>query len=479
MKTIRTPKLVMAVAVAGALSAAGAAGYHWNRLPLAGAVAHAAAAERSAAALPDFSALVERNGPAVVNISVKQNVKTAAPTISPGGDPFSEFQRRFGVPAPERGMPLRGQGSGFIVSADGLILTNAHVVDGAAEVTVKLTDRREYLAKVIGKDAQSDIAVLRIDAKNLPVVKLGDPRAVRAGEWVIAIGSPFGFENSVTAGIVSAKGRSLPEESYVPFIQTDVAVNPGNSGGPLFNLAGEVVGMNSQIFSHTGGYQGLSFAIPIDVALNVKDQLVAQGRVTRGYLGVTVQQLNQQLADSFGLKAPAGALVSSVLPGGPAARAGLEPGDVILSIEGRAIASSAELPAQVAAIKPGARAKLEVWRKGASRQIEMSVGELQPVAKLAAANAPPATDGRLGLAVRPLTPEEQSAAETKSGLLVEQASGPAADAGVRPGDVILALNGTPLSGAAQFRALLAKSGKHAALLVQRGDTKLFVPVTLG
>jgi serine protease Do len=468
----------MALAVAGALSAAGVAGYEWNRLPSVTPSAHAAS-ERSAAATPDFAILVERNGPAVVNISVKQNMKTALPMISPGGDPFSEFQRRFGAPAPERGMPLRGQGSGFIVSADGVILTNAHVVDGAAEVMVKLTDRREYPAKVIGKDAQSDIAVLKIDAKNLPVLKLGDPRALRAGEWVVAIGSPFGFENSVTAGIVSAKGRSLPEESYVPFIQTDVAVNPGNSGGPLFNLAGEVVGINSQIFSHTGGYQGLSFAIPIDVAMNVKDQLVAQGRVTRGYLGVTVQQLNQQLADSFGLKTPAGALVSSVLPGGPAAKAGLEPGDVILSVDGKAIISSAELPAQVAALKPGVRARLEVWRKGASRAIEMSVGELRPSARVAAADAPAVADSRLGLAVRPLTPDERSAADAKSGLLVEQASGPAAEAGVQPGDVILALNGTPLSSAVQFQALLAKSGKHAALLIQRGDTRLFVPVTLG
>jgi serine protease Do len=469
----------MALTVAGSLTAAGAVGYHWNRLPSAAPTAHAGVMERTQAALPDFGALVERNGPAVVNISVKQSPKATDSAMSLDGDPFGGFLRRFGAPAPERNAPTLGQGSGFIISADGLVLTNAHVVNGASEVTVKLTDRREFVAKVIGKDVQSDVALLRIDANNLPTVTLGDPRALRAGEWVVAIGSPFGFENSVTAGIVSAKGRTLPDESYVPFIQTDVAVNPGNSGGPLFNLAGEVVGINSQIFSHTGGYQGLSFAIPIDVAINVKDQLAERGRVTRGYLGVTVQQLNQQLADSFALKKPEGALVSSIVPDGPAAKAGLEPGDVILGVDDKAISISSELPVRVSAMKPGARAKLEVWRKGTIRQIEVLVGELQPPPQLARADAPAEAEGRLGLAVRPLTPDERAAANAKAGLLVEQASGPAAQAGILPGDVILSLNGTPMSSPTQLRARLARSGKHVALLVQRGDSKIFIPVTLG
>ena len=464
MNAIGTSKLAVALAVVGALSVAGAAGYQSERLLSGAAAAKAGVAARAFAGLPDFSALVERNAPAVVNISVMELTQSGMHSLPGGAD---------------GGVPARGQGSGFIVSPNGLILTNAHVVHGAADLTVKLNDKREYPAEVIGEDARSDIAVLKIDAQDLPVVKLGDPRALRAGQWVVAIGSPFGFENSVTAGIVSAKGRSLPDEAYVPFIQTDVAVNPGNSGGPLFNLAGEVVGINSQIFSRTGGYQGLSFAIPIDVAIDVRDQLVARGRVTRGYLGITAQQMNQQLADSFGMKKLAGALVSSVVPGGPAANAGLRLGDVIVGINGRAIDSSTELPVQVAALRPGVRAKLDVWRKNAPSQIEIPVGELPSITEEVAARSPPVKDGRLGLAVRPLTPEEGHAIEAKGGLLVERSTGPAAEAGVQPGDVLLALNGTPLNSSGQFRALLASAGKHVALLVQRGDAKLFVPVTLG
>jgi serine protease Do len=444
--------------------------------------ATAAPAPPTTLALPDFRSIAAQYGPAVVNISVTQALQPAAalpqyPEADPT-DPFFQFFRRFQTPAPSGGTPLRGQGSGFIVGADGLILTNAHVVDGAKEVDVKLTDKREFRAKVLGKDLQSDVAVLRIDARNLPTVRLGDPRSVRVGDWVVAIGSPFGFENSVTAGIVSAKGRTLPDESYVPFIQTDVAVNPGNSGGPLFNLSGEVIGINSQIFSGTGSYQGLSFAIPIDVALGVKDQLVAHGHVTRGYLGVSVQELSRPLAESFGLKSPDGALVSSVSPDGPAAKAGLEPGDVILKFADKPIAGSADLPLRVAAMTPGATAQLEVWRKGATKSIAVKVGELQPT-QAAAADQPGAAQNRLGLTARPLTPDEQREAQVKGGLLVEEAAGPAASAGVQPGDVILAMNGTPVRSVAQLRGLLAGSGKHVALLVQRDGTQLFVPVTLG
>ena len=334
-----------------------------------------ATAVPGAAVATDFSGIVEHYGPAVVNISVvgkaRQTPAAAEDPDADPEDPFSQFFRRFGPPMPHGPMPrgggiMRGLGSGFIVSPDGLILTNAHVVDGASEVTVKLTDRREFKAKVLGADKQTDVAVIRIDAKNLPVVKIGNPAVSKVGEPVLAIGSPYGFENSATAGIISAKSRSLPEDTYVPFIQTDVAVNPGNSGGPLFNLKGEVIGINSQIYSQTGGYQGVSFAIPIDVATHVEDQLVKHGKVTRGRLGVSIQEVTQALADSFGLKTLKGALVSSVEKDSPAERAGLEPGDVIVNFNGRDIGQSADLPAQVASMAPGTSAKIEVIRKDAS-----------------------------------------------------------------------------------------------------------------
>ena len=363
------------------------------------------------------------------------------------------------------------------MSPDGIILTNAHVVDGATEVTVRLTDRREFRAKVLGSDKPSDVAVLKIEATGLPTVKLGSSTNAKVGEWVLAIGSPFGFENSVTSGIVSAKSRSLPDGTYIPFIQTDVAVNPGNSGGPLFNMKGEVIGINAQIFTHSGGYQGLSFAVPIDLAVKVKDQLQQYGKVSRGRLGVTIQEVNQQLADSFGLKAPGGALVASVEKDGPAAKAGIKAGDVILRLNGRAISSSAELPAQVADVKPGTNATLEISRNGATKEIEVKVGELKG-AKVASADSAGQDHGRLGLAVRPLNPEERQQAGTK-GLVVEQASGPAARAGIQPGDLLLAVNGTSIQSVEQLRALVAKSGKTMALLIQRDDGKIFVPVDLG
>lgn len=328
-------------------------------------------------ALPDFSALVERNGPAVVNISVTGTVRTGRGGGVTRGDPMLEFFRRFQGREGPRSPVVRGMGSGFIVSSDGVVLTNAHVVAEAKEVMVRLTDKREFRAKVIGVDRQSDVAVLRIDATGLPAVSLGDVRAVKVGEWVLAIGSPYGFENTVTAGIVSAKARSLPDESFVPFLQTDVAVNPGNSGGPLFNLRGDVIGINSQIFSTTGGFMGLSFAIPIDVAIKVKDELVRYGKVTRGRLGVAIQDLTPEIAATWGLRSAKGALVTGVEPAGPAQRAGIRPGDVIVALNGEEVLSATELPAKIADLKPGTRATVRVARGGRSQELTVAVAEMK------------------------------------------------------------------------------------------------------
>lgn len=431
---------------------------------------------RSTSGLPDFTAIVERSGPAIVNISSTGPSRTAS-RIDPN-DPMFEFFRRFGLPSPYGEAPTRGMGSGFIVSEEGLILTNAHVVDGADEVTVKLTDQREFKAKVVGLDKLTDVAVLRIHAGNLPVVRLGDPSRTRVGEWVVAIGSPFGFENSVTAGIVSAKSRSLASDSYVPFIQTDVAVNPGNSGGPLLNLDGEVIGINSQIYSRSGGYQGVSFAIPINVALNVQEQLLQHGKVRHGRLGVTIQEVSQSLAESFGLKSSAGALVSSVEKGSPAAAAGLEAGDIILKLNDTEIGRSSDLPPMVSAIKPGTQVKLQIWRKGATRELALSVGEI-PTTKVASEHSGETDKSRLGLALRSLTPQERRQVESPDGLLVEGVSGPAARAGIRPGDVVVSVNGQPVRDVLQLRALLAKAGKNVALLIERENARIFVPVELG
>ncbi|MBZ0091416.1 MAG: DegQ family serine endoprotease [Sulfuricellaceae bacterium] len=442
----------------------------------------AEAAVPAKTALPDFATIVAQQGPAVVNISVSGTLKTGMarvpgmPQMDPN-DPFYEFFRHFQMPLPQGRVPTHGEGSGFIVSSDGIVLTNAHVVDDADQVTVKLTDKREFKAKVVGVDKPTDVAVLKIEAKNLPVVKIGDPQSTRVGEWVLAIGSPFGFENSVTAGIVSAKSRSLPDENYVPFLQTDVAINPGNSGGPLFNLNGQVIGINSQIYSRSGGYQGLSFAIPIDVAMKVERQLLDHGKVSRGRLGVMIQELNQPLAESFGLPKPEGALVSSVEKSSPAAKAGIEAGDVILKFNGKPIARSADLPPLVAGVAPGSSANVELLRNGKTQALTINVGEVP--AGLAKNQTGSQNKGKLGLAVRSLTDEERRQLGVVDGLLVEDASGPAERAGIQRGDVVLALNGEKLSSPEQLQKLSQKAGKHVALLVQRGGQTLFVPLTLG
>jgi serine protease Do len=435
-----------------------------------------------AGTLPNFSALVDAYGPAVVNVTTitgARETRNTQPELSPD-DPFYDFFHGFGYGNGQRGRtpPMRGEGSGFVVSADGYILTNAHVVDGASDVTVRTTDRREYRAKVVGIDKSTDVAVLKIDARNLPVVHIGDPQSLKAGEWVIAIGSPFGFENSVTAGIVSATARSL-DAAYTPFIQTDVAVNPGNSGGPLFNLKGEVVGINSQIYSRTGGYEGVSFAIPIDVAMNVKSQLVATGHVQRGRIGVTIQEVNQTLADSFKLTRPHGALVSNVEKGGPGDDAGLKAGDVILAVDGKDIERSSELPPLVAAIKPGSQATLSVWRDKSERSLRVKIGELKDEPTVAMQGDSGDTDtGKLGLAVRPLTGNERQALHTAGRIVVEDADGPAAIAGVERGDVIIMVNGAPVDSIAEFRKAVNASGATVALLIQRDGAQIFVPVRI-
>ncbi|SAL80067.1 protease Do [Caballeronia peredens] len=504
MKAKILTRSAVAAAVVVALSAGYVAGHNNVPAPQVIAPAQAAALMPAEAAaktgIPDFSGLVETYGPAVVNISAKHVVKQTSARRSQNqvpmdpDDPFYQFFKRFGgMPGfggggggdggPGADRPSEGLGSGFIVSSDGYILTNAHVVDNANVVTVKLTDKREYRAKVIGADKQSDVAVLKIDAKNLPIVKIGDPNGSKVGQWVVAIGSPYGFDNTVTSGIISAKSRALPNENYTPFIQTDVPVNPGNSGGPLFNLQGEVIGINSMIYSQTGGFQGLSFAIPINEAIKVKDALIKTGHVDRGRLGVTVQGMNQSLANSFGMKSPQGALVSSVEAGGPAAKAGLQPGDVITSLNGVPVSDSTSLPAQVAGLAPGTSAKVTVWRDKGAKDLSVTIGALKD-AKTASAktggddDAASAQDARLGVAVRPLTPEEKQGESLSRGLLVQQSNGAAASAGIQAGDVILAVNGQPVTSVQQLKSMVSHAGDSIALLIQRDDAQIFVPVDL-
>lgn len=445
--------------------------------------------------LPDFTELVEKYGSAVVNISSTQTARQnrLLPQLPfDEDDPMFDFFRRFvprhpGGPLPPREYENKSLGSGFIISADGYLLTNAHVVDGADEITVRLTDKREFRGRIIGADTRSDVALLKIDATGLPVARLGDPNSLRVGEWVVAIGSPFGFDNSVTAGIVSAKGRSLPQENYVPFIQTDVAINPGNSGGPLFNMKGEVVGMNSQIYSRSGGYQGIAFAIPIDVAMEIQGQLRANGKVNRGRIGVVIQEVTRDLADSFGLPKATGAIVSSVESGSPAEKAGIQTGDVILKFDGKAVGASSDLPRLVGTTRPGTRVALQVWRKGSSREVSITVGEM-PVEERAqgggAKKAKPfeKAANRLGLVVSEIPETQKKTLKISGGLLIEDIKGSAARADLRPGDVILAMINkgitTDVVSVDQFNKLLAQFSKDASvtLLIRRGDMQTFITI---
>jgi serine protease Do len=497
MSITSTLKSRTTIAAAAAIVVAGAAAFSWTHE--ARAVANAAigraatqtvanAAAPGPVVAPDFTQIVNQSGPAVVNISVSGLTKVA--DEEPAGmaeidprDPMYEFFRRFMAPGgrmgPQPPRVMRGEGSGFVVSPDGLIVTNAHVVKGSSNVTVKLTDRREFQAKVLGSDAKTDVAVLKIDARALPTVRIGSARDLQVGQWVLAIGSPFGFESTVTAGVVSAKQRPLPDDSYVPFIQTDVAVNPGNSGGPLFNARGEVVGINSQIYSGTGGYQGLSFAIPVDLAMKIKDQIVATGHATHAKLGVTVQGVTQALAQSFKLDTPQGALVSAVQPDGPGDRAGLKAGDVVLAADGQAIGDSGDLPSIVGQSKPGATMKLEIWRDGRRQELSARLGNANDADREGERAERTAAQGRLGLALRPLQPDERAAAGVSGGLLVNDANGPAAIAGIQPGDVLLAVDGKPVANVEQVRQAVSGDRKAAALLIQRDGDRLFVPVPLG
>ena len=454
--------------------------------------AAAAGATAPTAALPDFTALMKQDGPAVVNIISTNKAAPQRRGQPQEEDPMLEFFRRFmpdlppGGPGGGPGQPRAGMGSGFIISADGYILTNAHMVADFDEVTVRLADvKREFKAKVVGLDKRTDVALNKVDAKNLPVMKLGDASKVEPGQWVAAIGSPFGFTNTITAGIVSATRRALPDESFVPFIQTDVAINPGNSGGPLLNLAGEAVGINSQIYSRTGGYMGVSFAIPIDVAMDVAKQLQANGKVTRGRLGIGVQPMTKELAKSFGLDSANGAVVVAVEDNSPAAHAGVKQGDVIMSFNGKPIEDPNELPRLVGATKPGEKVQLEVWRNGKRERLSATVGEFPPEptassAKPAGSKATASSD--LGLAVEELPPEGRKALGVDYGLVVaEVTGGPAAHSPIQPGDVIVAVGQDRFKSFEEFRKLVEnrKKSGSVALLVRRGDSALYVPLQMG
>ncbi len=440
-------------------------------------------AATAAARLPDFTSLVDRVGPAVVNITTVGTTKTTGLDEQFGPDnPFNEFFKRFGGPGFQmqpHAVPMRGEGSGFIVSPDGYIITNAHVVDGANQVTVKLTDRREFTAKVIGTDKRTDIALLKIAATNLPAVDLSNPPGVKPGQWVIAIGSPFGFENSVSAGIVSGVHRALPGGQMTPFIQTDVAVNPGNSGGPLVNASGQVVGVNSQIYSRSGGFMGLSFAIPAKVAENVAQQLKAHGRVNHGRLGIGIQGLDQSLAQSFGLPDANGALVGNVEKDSPAAKAGFKTGDIIRKIDDAAVTDSTDVTSRIGNMAPGTKINVEIWRDRKPMALEATVGSWGGHTKVASAGSSDASQGnKLGVAVRPLTPDEKREVG-HDGLVVEDASGPAADAGIQPGDVIVRVGSTRVTTVDGLKHQIAKAGKSVALLIERNGQQIFVPVKVG
>ena len=442
--------------------------------------------------LPDFTDLAEKQGPTVVNISttqMRERRSGQAPNIEED-DPLYDFFRRF-IPRPPgpgqspRELESRSLGSGFLISADGYILTNAHVVDAADEITVRLTDKREFKARIIGADRRTDLALIKIEAAGLPTVRMGDPNRLKVGEWVVAIGSPFGFDSTVTAGIVSAKGRSLPQENFVPFIQTDVAINPGNSGGPLFNMRGEVVGINSQIYSRTGGFMGLSFAIPIDVAMDVQSQLRQFGRVSRGRIGVVIQEVSKELADSFGLSKPTGALVNAVEKGGPAEKAGVETGDIILRFDGKPVSSSSELPRIVGNTKPGSKASIEIWRKGVTREVTVTVGELveDRVAGRTERRGKPTEQAanRLGFVVADLSAEQKREMRVGAGVMIEEVQN-SRRADVRAGDLITAVTAkgrtTEVKSSEQFNRLLAQLERSTTLTlhIRRGESNLFVTV---
>lgn len=451
--------------------------------------------------LPDFTRLVEEQGATVVNISTTQLVRGQRSLNSYGpfgrlpfdeNDPAFEFFRRFFPPGQEEMQPAlqtRSLGSGFIISPEGHILTNAHVVDGASEILVRLADKRELRARLLGADARTDIALIKIDALGLPVVKLADPARLKVGEWVIAIGSPFGLENSVTAGIVSAKGRALPQENHVPFIQTDAAINPGNSGGPLFNLRGEVVGVNSQIYSRSGGYMGLAFAVPIDVAMEVQAQLRSHGRVVRGRIGVVMRDVSKELADSFGLIKPQGVLIDALERGGPADRGGIAPGDVVLRMNGELVREAGDLQRMISNSKPGSTVTLQVWRQGAMRDFGVNVAETQEGRAQVntntgkpAATAAPGSGNRLGVQLAELNAQQRKTLRTTTGILVVDAQGVAAAAGLRSGDVILSLIAKGVSNEVdsveQFNRLIEQLGKATSvtLRVMRGASQTFVSI---
>jgi len=446
-----------------------------------------------ASGLPDMASIAARLAPAVVNISV-----SGTRTISTVGDAADEvededfgaqdpdamrdflrrFQQRFGGLPPQMRMPMRAEGSGFIVRADGVILTNAHVVSDAEEVLVKLTDRREFRAKVLGADKLTDIAVLKVDADNLPVVSLATPGHLRVGEWVLAIGSPFGFESSVTVGVISATRRVLPGDGAVSFIQTDAAVNPGNSGGPLINVRGEVIGINSQIFTATGGFQGLSFAVPIEVAKRAEQDILTAGEVHHAKLGVKLQQLDQTLAESFKLDNLRGALIVDVKKGGAADRAGLQSGDIVLAIDGHPVEDIQDLSERVDTATAGDRIDMSIWRHGQSQTLhaELEDGRVRAVQNTDFEGAEPTI--RLGLAVRPLQPDEKRQSGISAGLLIEHVTGAAARAGLQPGDLLLAVDGQPVNTADQANSAVGGSAKSAALLIQRSGQRIYVPVRL-
>lgn len=488
--------LLTALLIAGSLAACTeAANVEAAAKPVAVAPAVAATAAPLVAGLPDFSALVEREGRAVVNISTTQTIRANRNQVPDLGDddPF-EFFRRFGLPVPRGQQPSQPReekaqslGSGFIIDADGYVMTNAHVVADADEITVKLIDKREFKAKVIGSDARTDVALLKIEAKGLPTVDLGSSEKLKVGEWVVAIGSPFGLDNSVTAGIVSAKGRNLPDENFVPFIQTDAAVNPGNSGGPLFNVRGEVVGINSQIFSRSGGYMGLSFAIPIDTAVQITEQLKSKGKVIRGRIGVGIQGLSDDLARDFGLKSKKGALVSNVEPDAPAAKAGFKAGDVILKFNGVDVGESSDLPRIVGATKPGSTVPVEIWRDKTVKTLNVTVAELEQAADGRSAQRERKSEqksetgiNKSGLTVRELDARLLKQLGVKFGLQVTQAQGAAANAGVQQGDVIVGIAGEDLKSFAQLDEVLskAKAGSSVPLRVRRGEASLFISLKL-